>query len=172
MWASRRWAFQPSRMGAYIPLFSLEVAHSYFPDGACRGLRLAPSAASAELIERSGCLWRATDRGLVLLFDVAASSGLRMRAEDKDEPLRFHFVARAGDPVFANYTEGNFGSQHAVLMFDSRNAALEESTGRWVLPGQAVPLAEAEALSASERHVPPSFGVTLENEPVFVGVSL
>jgi hypothetical protein len=158
-------------MGPYLPLFSLEVEHSYFPGNVCRSLGLVPTAESARRLERTGCLLRPTDRGLIVLFDASAADALRMHAGDVDEPLRFHFLARATDPAFANYTDATIGASPSLLMLDSRRAALDEGSGRWRLHAAAAAGAadlrgldspEAiEALSVHERRAPPHFAVSV-----------
>jgi len=164
-------------MGAYLPLFSLEVEHSYFPNDVCRGLRIAPSAKSAHLLERSGCVLRATDRGVVVLFDAAATEALRERASDTLEPFFIHFLAHAKDAAFANYTEGVFGSSQSIILLDSRRAALDAS-GRWRLhAGASAGAADtrrlssaraAKALSQRERHDQPHFVVSVRVCPADV----
>ncbi len=158
-------------MGPYLPLISLEVEHSYFQGGVCRRLSLTPTAASARRIERTGCLVRRTDRGLVLLFDASTGVALHQHASDADEPLCFHFLARAADASFANYTDGSIGSPHGLLMLDSRHAVLDEASGRWRLhAGASAGAADVkrldcpeatEALSRHERHAPPHFVVSI-----------
>lgn len=158
-------------MGSYLPLFSLEVEHSYFPGLVCRGLQIAPSTKSARLLERSGCIVRATERGLVVLFDATATEALRLRASDTLEPFVIHFLAHARDAAFANYTEGVFGSAQSVLLLDSRRAVLDDS-GRWRLhAGASAGAADvrritsaraAKALSQRERHDQPHFVVSVQ----------
>lgn len=162
-------------MGPFLPLFGLEVEHAFFPDGACRGLQVAPTAASARRLERCGCLWRRTDRGLVALFDASAGEALRMHAGDADDPLCIQLLARSADPHFANYTEGAFGSPDDLLVLDSRYAQPDEATGRWRLrtradagdadPAPASPAQALPTLSSHERRSPPHFVVTLHVAP-------
>jgi hypothetical protein len=157
-------------MGSYLPLFSLEVEHAYFPNDVCRGLHIAPSAQSALLLERSGCLLRNTDRGVMVLFDASATEAMRMRASDALEPFCIHFLAHAQDPAFANYTDGEFGSSQSVLLLDSRRAVLD-GLGRWRLhAGTSAGAADvrritsarvAQALSQRERHDQPHFVVSV-----------
>ena len=157
-------------MGSFLPLFSLEVEHSYFPNNVCRGLHIAPSTKSAGLLERSGCMLRATDRGVMVLFDASATEALRMRASDALEPFFIHFLAHARDAAFANYTEGVFGSAQAMLLLDSRRAVLDGS-GRWRLHAGASAAAAdvrritsarvAKVLSQRERHDQPHFIVSV-----------
>lgn len=164
-------------MGSYLPLFSLEVEHSYFPGNVCRGLHIAPSTQSARLLERSGCVLRATDRGVVVLFDASATEALRMRASDALTPFFIHFLAHARDAAFANYTEGVFGSTQSVLLLDSRRAVLDDS-GRWRLhAGASAGAADvrritsaraAQALSQRERHDQPHFVVSVRVCPADV----
>lgn len=157
-------------MGSYLPLFSLEVEHSYFPNNVCRGLCIAPSAQSALLLERSGCLLRSTDRGVMVMFDASATEALRLRASDALEPFCIHFLAYAQDRAFANYTVGVFGSAQSVLLLDSRRAVLDDS-GRWRLhAGTSAGAADVrritsaravKALSQRERHDQPHFVVSV-----------
>jgi len=157
-------------MGRYLPLFSLEVEHSYFPGLVCRGLHIEPSSRSARLLQRSGCIVRATERGVVVLFDAATTDALRLRASDTLEPFVVHFLAHARDAAFANYTEGVFGSSQSVLLLDSRRAVLDDS-GRWRLhAGASAGAADvrritsaraAKALSQRERHDQPHFVVSV-----------
>ncbi len=157
-------------MGSYLPLFSLEVEHSYFSNSVCRGLHIGPSTQSALLLERSGCLLRRTDRGVMVLFDASASEAMRLRASDALEPFCVHFLAHAQDPAFANYTDGEFGSSQSVLLLDSRRAVLDESS-RWRLhAGASTSAADvrrfasaraAKPLSQRERHEQPHFMVSV-----------
>jgi hypothetical protein len=164
-------------MGTYLPLFSLEVEHSYFPNDVCRGLRIAPSAKSAQLLDRSGCLLRTTDRGVLVLFDASGTEALRQRAGDSIEPFLLHFLAHASDAAFANYTEGVFGSSQSILLLDSRRAALDAS-GRWRLhAGASAGAADmrrltsaraARAMSQRERHAQPHFVISIRVCPADV----
>ena len=165
-------------MGPFLPLFSLEVAHSYFTDGVCQGLGLAPTPASARQVERIGGLVRRTDRGLVLAFDASKVEALRLQAGDPDDPLRFDFLGRSSDPSFANYTDLPVGSARALTMLDSRRAVHEPATGHWRLhlganAGEAdlrgLDSPEAtDALSVHERRAPPHFAVSVTIEPADV----
>lgn len=157
-------------MGTYLPLFSLEVEHSYFPNEVCRGLHILPSARSAHLLGRSGCMLRPTDRGVVVLFDASATDALRLRASDALDPFVIHLLVRAADATFANYTEGVFGSSQSILLLDSRRAVLDAS-GRWRLHAGASAAAGdirrmtsarvATALAQRERHAQPHFMVSV-----------
>jgi hypothetical protein len=157
-------------MGNYLPLFSLEVEHSYFPDSLCRGLHITPSTQSGRLLARSGCMLRTTDRGVVILFDASATEALRMRASDALEPFVIHLLAHARDAAFANYTDGVFGSSQSLLLLDSRRAVLDDS-GRWRLHAGAnagaadvrriTSARAAKALSQRERHDQPHFVVSV-----------
>ena len=162
-------------MGPFLPLFSLELEHAYFPAGVCRGLALAPAAASIQRLDHAGCLLRATDRGLLVLFDAGRADALALQAGEADDPLRLHFLARVADPCFANYTAAPVGSSRSLLMFDSRRAVHDADSGRWRLhAGASADAANlrrldspeaAEALSAAERRAPPHFAVSVEVRP-------
>lgn len=148
-------------MGAFQPLFSLEVEHSYFPGGVCRGLKLTPTPATQRLIGRAGGLLRHTDRGLFVACDVNMSLALGRLAEQSE--LVFHFRGHGPDARFANYTEGDFGSQQSLRVFHTQGTARGDD-GRWRLKADTLPLDAPEfdgVLSAQGRRVPPHFIVRL-----------
>lgn len=153
-------------MGAYLPLFSLEVEHSYFPGGVCRGLRLVPTPATQRLIERVGGLLRHSDRGLFVACDTNMSLAVRRLAEQSE--LVFHFIGHGPDAGFANYTEGEIGSQRSLRMFHTEGA-VRGNDGRWSLGSSTLPLGAPEfdgVLGADGRRVPPHFvvGLSLDAE--------
>ena len=162
-------------MGPYLPLFSLEVEHAYFPEGVCRALSWVPAAASLHRLGHAGCLLRVTDRGLLVLFDAGRADVLALQAGEADDPLRLHFLARVADPAFANYTAAPVGSSQSLLVLDSRRAVHDPDTGRWRLhAGASADTADlrpldspeaAEALSVPERRAPPHFAVSVDVRP-------
>ena len=46
-------------MGPYFPLLQVDVAHGYYADGRCRGLRFVPAGTTAERLRRADALVRA-----------------------------------------------------------------------------------------------------------------
>lgn len=148
-------------MGAYQPLFSLEVAHSYFPGGVCRGLKLMPTPATQRLIGRASGLLRHTDRGLFVAYDLSMGHALSWLAEQSE--LVFHFRGHGPDASFAHYTDGEIGSQQSVRLFHTEGAA-RGNDGRWSLKATTLPLDSPEfdeVLSPQGRRVPPHFVVSL-----------
>lgn len=157
-------------MGAYQPLFSLEVEHSYFPGGVCRGLKLSPTPATQRLIGRADGLLRHTDRGLFVACDMGMCESLKLLAERSE--LVFHFLGRGPDASFANYTEGEVGSQQSLQVFSNRGAARADD-GRWPLVAATLPLdspALGEVLNAQARRVPPHFAISLQLGPEALAV--
>jgi hypothetical protein len=164
-------------MGPFLPLFSVELEHSYFPEGRCRSLQWRASAQTAERLDRSGCLMRPTADGFIVLFDAERADALTMQAKAAGEPLRLDFLARATDPYFVNYTDAVMGSAQAALVCDSEAATPDdEDTGRWRLHahrfaglGELRELATDEALqqmlSPTERRVLPHVAVSIEVKP-------
>jgi hypothetical protein len=152
---------------SWQPLFSLQVEHTYFPGGVCRDLRLVPTAATQRLLQKSGCIFRPTERGLLVAFDATTRHALVRRAEDDDEPFAFRFLAHGPDASFANYTDGAIGSQQSLLVFDNRvdnPTGRGDGTGRWMLQPRVAPIDELGAsgvLSQPECRVPPHFVVDL-----------
>ncbi|MDZ7589268.1 MAG: hypothetical protein U5L05_00965 [Rubrivivax sp.] len=116
-------------MGPYLPLFSVEVRHTFFEPGPCRGLALLPTPASAARLHTAGCVLRATADGLAVFYDQAQQDLLRRRASDAAAPLEFHFHGRSADPWFASYTEGLQRDAHSLLFFDSTAAQAPDATG-------------------------------------------
>jgi hypothetical protein len=147
-------------MGPFLPLFSIEVEHSFFPDDRCRGLRFTPTPDSVYRLERARCLLRATDRGVIVLHDASALPVLRSVASDADQALRIDFLVRAADPLFANYTERLADAPASVPVFDSTQAVADG--GRWHLHAGA---GAAAMLARRDLLAPPAFVVSITVTP-------
>lgn len=85
-------------MARYCRLLALEVTHEFLAHGAVPGLRYVPAAASAELMEREGLLWRYLPHGVELW------------QEQRDEPAsdevwQLGLDVHAGDALLRFYTD-------------------------------------------------------------------
>jgi hypothetical protein len=160
------------QIGPYLPLFELEVAHTFFPGGRCAGvLRFVLAPGSAEALQRSGLMVRVGETGLAVLADGSRFEALRRVVQDAEEPLRLTWLAYAADPLFGNYTQGLVYPPEGIPVFDGESAVAEGPTGRWRLQRNAyVSAADARplddetvmrALSGKAQRVPPLFVVTL-----------
>lgn len=156
---------------AFDALLQLDVEHAFYGGGACRGLSLQPSAASAALLQRAGCLLRASERGFTVFQDRTRRSALRGLVGDANAPFVLLFIARSSDPWLASYTQGMGRDETTLLRFDSRRSAPPEGDGRIRLHcGEfadvvdRVPLSTpllAHGLSRAEQLMPPAFVLRL-----------
>jgi len=87
-------------MPLYASLFRFEVIHDYFADPANLKLTFRPDAASADWIERTGCVMRAADNRLAVFFDCEARGG----SAAEREPAELVFDVVADDPLFIEFT--------------------------------------------------------------------
>jgi hypothetical protein len=156
-------------MGPFLPLFSIEVEHGFFPGNVCRGLHFVPTPDSAAKLARARCLLRPTEAGALVLYDATATSLLQALAADADEPFCLDFLVRTDDALFANYTDGLSSTVPSLPMFDSTQAVAEGN--RWRLHAGTTagpndlqcldgPRA-AELLAQRERLARPAFTVSI-----------
>jgi hypothetical protein len=156
-------------MGQFLPLFSIEVEHSYFAGGVCTALQLAPSAKASELLSRARCLVRPTASGVTVACDSAAIPILRDACRDVDDPLRVEFFARTRDDQFANYTDAGTVAADSLLHFDSDAATFNGSDQRWrlaatrrahALPGRELN-SKRQVMNAVQRLPAPAFSIAI-----------
>ncbi len=157
--------------GPFDPLIQLDVEHAFFGGGACRGLGLKPTAATAALLQRAGGLLRATGRGFIIHHDRSRRSALRGLVGDAHAPFVLLFIARSSDPWLASYTQGMLRDETTLLRFDSRRSAPPEADGRIRLHcGEFADVADrvrlttplmAQGLTRAEQLMPPAFVLRL-----------
>jgi hypothetical protein len=116
-------------MDSYLPLFSVEVEHTYFSKDLCLGLDFVPTIESLLFIEKTGLLIRHTQSGVRIFFDQNSSEALRLYATQPDEPLRFAFKVFNRQRFFRAYTELNTPEEGAILYFDNQGGKID-STNR------------------------------------------
>lgn len=87
-------------MSRYAPWFEIAVAHAYFADGRCRGLRFAPTAGTAAWLRENGALGRETGSGLIVLAEL----GRRVDERAMASPLAW--TMWCDDARFAAVTPG------------------------------------------------------------------
>jgi hypothetical protein len=153
-------------MGPFLPLFSVNVRHSFFGAGACRGLSLLPTPATAALLQRAGCIVRQADASVSVFHDDSVLGTLFQRVRDAGS-LEYHFHARSTDAWFASYTEGLQRDAASMLFFDSAAAAPADDqglrrlhAGEFAGSNHRVPVdtpALQRGLSAQDRLAPPAF---------------
>jgi len=158
-------------IGPYLPLFDFEVEHAFFPDGRCaaNALRFVLTPESAQRLQRSGFVTRASDTGVAVFADSARMEVLRMIAGEAEEPFRLTWLAHAVDPEFGRYTAGLVYPPEGLPVFDSESAVADGTPGRWRLQREAY-VSAADALAVDDERVAgvlakqpvaPLFAVTL-----------
>lgn len=108
-------------MGAYLPLFNIEVEHRFFAAGFAPPLEFVPTPVCARLIANAGLLRRDAGNGIHIFYDQARADILRLYA-GADEPCRLGFKVFARDDLFMNYTDPLTYQDQAILYFDNRGA--------------------------------------------------
>ena len=157
-------------MGPYLPLFSVEVEHTYFSKGWCAGLDFVPTPDSLMFIEKAGLLIRHTPNGVRVFFDQNSNEALRLYATGTDEPLRLAFKVFAREMFFRAYTEITTPEEDSILYFDNRGGGFE-STNRFRLHETEFVSAKdfeklnspriADILSRKDRLLKPEFIVSI-----------
>lgn len=108
-------------MGRHFLLLSLHVAHRYFSDGRCAGLKWVPTSATSRLLQQGGLLIKDAGNGFRIFYDEDHIDALRLYASDTKDPWCFRFKVFSQDPYFQNYTEPTIFRDDAILYFDNRD---------------------------------------------------
>ena len=156
-------------MGLYRPLLQIKIEHAYFAAQVCRGLRFELTEGSARLLDRAGCLVRQTDGGLVLLHDAANTRVLHELTASVHEPFIVHWLVRASDALFPNYTARAAHTPRALLVLDLAAQSDADDTAQFAcdrlvtahdLPRLGSPWL-CPLLTRRERIPPPDFTVSV-----------
>ena len=147
----------------YLPLLSIEVAHAYFADGRCRGLRFTPTAATGEWLEAQGAVVRDTGSGLVVFAPLPKLQAIA------EPPTMLAWSVRATDTMFASVSEKFDLEEGRKILFFSRDGVDPTADTVWRLhEGEAASQADLChvrspvlrcLLTDAERRLPPSFVV-------------
>lgn len=114
-------------MGHYLPLFSIEADHSFFPDGFCRELHWDPTPQTDMAINNAGLLTRKVMNGVRVFYDRNSLDTLRAHAADPEDPLNLMFKVFCRDSLFMNYTEPPTYRDDAILYADNLNVEGDEN---------------------------------------------
>ncbi|HEY1397353.1 hypothetical protein [Roseateles sp.] len=143
-------------MGPYFPLLQVDVAHGYYADGRCRGLRFVPAGTTAERLRRADALVRADGGSLRIHGPAEAIARLRADAEDSsgafDDSDALSWCVFATDDDFACGTEDG-ADRPRELLWVQPTEAMDPDAGSTVATGDAIHIAlEARptALTAPE----------------------
>jgi len=152
-------------LARYRPLLAVEVEHAFFADGAGRGLRVEPDAASARVLARSGCLWRAMANGISVYCDVSRLDLCESCLAESQPPFSLRFLGYADDPLFDAYTGGYTPRAGSILAFDGAAAVAEAPEQRLRLhKGETV---SGEYLRAAEDSESPADALGRRAAPKF-----
>ena len=134
-------------MSDWVRLFSIELRHAFFDDGACRGLRLQPDAATAARLAREEAHVRAAADGVSVWSTTPTLPGTR-------------WLLRSADPVLAQVTE--WPRRADALPFLNAARARSGSDERWLLQA-------GDALGAADLRSTTSPRVALSLRPAEPG---
>ena len=116
-------------MGAYRPLFSIDVEHTYFETGMCTILSYVPTPESAAVMRNAGLLLRRLNNGIAVFYD-DASEALPLYAGDPQSPLQLAFKVFAKDPSFGVYTAMGTPPDDGQLLYFENTGGKGEAGGR------------------------------------------
>ena len=100
----------------YQQIASINIHHSYFADGLCRGISFHPDENTSVLLQRLGFFFRSSKNGFGLYADAARLSK-DIQAIEKNKPVwgHLHFEAAFQDPHFFRFTDLPNSSGENVL---------------------------------------------------------
>jgi len=119
-------------MGSYLPIFSVEVEHTFFSSDLCPGLDFTPTPKTHALLAKADLLMRNTPNGIRIFYNRHNTEALGLYARNPDEPLRLEFKVFARDRSFKNYADHGDAEDDSILYFDSDGVKSDEA-GRFRL---------------------------------------
>jgi hypothetical protein len=142
-------------MAEFRVLLRIDLEHEFFADGRCRGLGLAPDAATARLLARPDLMLRRDAHGLTVAADAGALRALAMLADDGAALV---FAARIETPAFL-YASEPFVAVTGRLL----------DGGRAVAAGEGLRLHRGNVLTAADLALDSEAEArrTLRPEPLF-----
>lgn len=143
-------------MGAYRPLFSIDVEHTYFESGTCSVLSFMPTPESTTVMKNAGLLLRRLNSGIAVFYD-EASEALSLYAGDPQSPLCLAFRVFAKDPCFNVYTALGTPPHDDQLLYFENAGRKSEAGGRIPLHEQAF-VGEADYAGLSSPSLAPLLG--------------
>jgi hypothetical protein len=114
-------------MGSYLPLFTVDVKHTFFYKGFCPGLDFVPTPDTLTFIENTGLLVRHTQYGVRVFFDQNSSEALRRYTLEPEEPLRLVFKVFPREKLFRFYTEISTPEEDSLLYFDNQRGKIDSN---------------------------------------------
>ncbi len=114
-------------METYRPLFSLELLHQYFANGAWSDLEFTPTESTRRIFRSCSAVLRQNGNSLSLLYDAGRHVALGMLAEETGGELRIGLKASVRDRSFRNYTELGARLAEALPCFGNASSGLAES---------------------------------------------
>jgi hypothetical protein len=157
-------------MGSYLPLFTVEVEHTFFSKGLCSGLDFVSTPASLTFIEKTGLLVRHTQNGVRVFFDQNSSEALRLYATEPGESLQLVFKVFPREKFFRVYTEISTPEEDSILYFGNQGGKIDSNhrirlhTAEYVSAGNFEELNSprlADILSRKDRLLKPEFIVAI-----------
>jgi hypothetical protein len=119
-------------MQTYLPLFSVDVEHTYFSGNLGPGLNFIPTPPTRAALEKANLLMRNTPNGIRVFYDRNNSEALQLLVNDPDEPLRTGFKVFSHSPQFKNYGNLKEPGEDSILYFDNHGAQ-KDAAGRFRL---------------------------------------
>ncbi len=153
-------------MGPYVTLLRLDVAHGYFADGRCRGLRFVPTPDTADRLRRADTVVR-EDGATLLIHGAADTAWDRLRDDPDHQPLTWQVYAT--DDGFGFYTDDPARRPGELLWLDVESAA--RAVGTEADPLAPIPL-QAEPVALTDARVAPSLHGAARLRPPFALLSL
>jgi len=137
-------------MGPYLPLLRVDIAHGFFADGRCRGLRFVPVGDTAWWLRATDAIVR-EDGGALALFGAAG-------CQDLEPAAVLAWQVHAADEDFAQYTDHPAQRPGELLYLDAAAAQPGAAGEGWQVPVDVRPLTwplVVQVLDPVSRRMPP-----------------
>jgi hypothetical protein len=104
---------------SYRSLFSLQLSHQYFANGAWGDVDFAPTEATQRIFKSCGAVLRQHGSSLSIMYDSGRRVALGMFADENGGELRIGLKASVRDRSFSNYTALGAKVAESLLCFSN-----------------------------------------------------
>ena len=112
-------------MAFYLPIFSIEAEHTYFPAGRWVGLDFIPASFCTGFIQNLGFVVRPLENGVCVYFDQGRREAFSLLAREGETPPPFVFSVFSNQSLFRTITDLRIKDEASILYFDNQDAKVD-----------------------------------------------
>ncbi len=121
-------------------MMGIDLMHEFYTNGICREISVVPSPFTQTIMNNYGILFKSTEKGAVLMYELTYGSSTAKFPIDKKLKLTFFFSS--GNSYFTNFTQLDFSDRpNSLYYFNNQSPAISGQKHTIIDSGLMAPLA-------------------------------